>query len=156
MKRCPNCNKEFKNGNYCTTCGIPLVEDQITYDIFGDPIEYKAQTKNVVLSQNNNAILEDTDNLIEGTEGKNNFKTFSKFISLISIGSLFIPLFGQIISIVAMVLNITIITNDRDKKHIPYLAISIATLILSIVFFIMLYKSGVIADLANEVANQGA
>ncbi len=153
MKRCPNCNKEFKNGNYCTTCGIPLVEDQITYDIFGDPIVNSEKADVVILDQNNNAILEDTDNLIEG---KDNFKTFSKFISLISIGSLFIPLFGQIIPIIAMVLNISVITNERNKKHIPYLVISIATLILSIVFFILLFKSGVLTDLVNEVANQGA
>lgn len=150
MKRCPNCNKEYMNGNYCTTCGIPLVEATVKYDIFGDPVVYNNETKTEVLDSYNNVILEDTDNLVIR---KNNYKAMSKFITLISIGSLFIPLIGSAISIGALVLNIITIGNDNNKKHIPYFVISLVTLILSIVFIVLLIKSGVLTDLAGEVTN---
>ena len=153
MKRCPNCNKEYVNGNYCTTCGIPLVEAEVKYDIFGDPIIYDNETNTQVLDQYNNVIVQDTDNIVER---KGNMKAISKFLTLISVGSLFIPLIGSAISIVALVLNISVINNNNDKKHIPYFAIALVTLILSIVFFVLLIKSGVLTDLMSETTNQSA
>ena len=155
MKRCPNCNKEFINGNYCTTCGIPLVEDKVEFDIFGDPIyESHKEPEIQVLDANNNVIVADTDNLIERNEGKDNFKTFSKFISLVSIGTLFMPFYGSVISIVALIFNLVVIKNTNNKKHITYFAIALVTLILSIVFLGLLIKTGVLQEVTESVLNE--
>lgn len=153
MKRCPNCNKEYYNGNFCTVCGVRLVENEVKFDIFGDPIsEEKKENKVTILDENGNNIIVESDSLI-AEENKGNIKPISKFMTLISIGALFIPLFGTIIPLVALILNILTIKTTNDKRHIPYFVISLIALILSIIFIALLIKSGVLADLTSDAVN---
>ncbi len=149
MKRCPNCNKEYINGNYCTICGTSLVEDEIKFDIFGDPINQVNEKPTVEIVDENYQIIVESDNFVARDR---NIKAFSKFISLISIGSLFVPLYGSIISLAALIISLVII--KKDNKHLPYFIISLITLILSIIFFALLLRSGVLTDILNQATTE--
>ena len=60
-----------------------------------------------------------------------------------------VPLYGTIFCVVSTIRNIA--TYSKYKKGLPYVIISVITLILSFVFIYLLARFGVLADLFKEV-----
>ena len=144
MKRCPHCNKTYESGNYCTSCGNRLVEIN-EFDIFGDPLytDTKIDNNDSNTINNQELPLESNNFLVEKRENLGSW--FGRFLSILSIGALFAPIFGQAVCIAALLFNI--LGNNDKKRQLPYTIISLITFILSIVFFVLLIKNGVIQDL---------
>ena len=143
MKKCPKCSKEYQYGNYCAICGSRLVEE-VSVDIFGDPL-YESEPKEERHTTTNEITITNPDNIRETP----NIVGISKFLSLISLGTFFVPMFGIVISIAALALSIVSVQKSDSKKQIAYFIISLTTLILSIIFFVLLLKSGVLSDLIS-------
>ena len=147
MKKCPNCLKEFKDSdNYCIYCGTKLVTSEYAeapheeFDIFGERIEPKETI------QNNNINLEPNYDLNKVDFVSNpstvNAPNIWRLIALISIGTLFIPIIGTVVSSLALAFNIMVYSKLKDKK--AYIIISAVTLALSIAFIITLGVVGLL------------
>ena len=150
MKECPRCRRQFEKGNYCTYCGS-LLEEKNDFDIFGDPLYDKPHNSEgsmyqdrVIYGEFNEAVIEEKkDNFIESRLSF--FKSMPVFIALLSIGTMFLPFYGFGISLLGIILNAK--KYSQEKKNLPYLIISIVTIVLNVVFLILLLVSGVLIEL---------
>ncbi len=148
MKYCKNCNKVFKEeAIFCPECGAQL-DKAVEYDIFGEPMEERVR----VNAYNNQyrSSQTSTENIM--VSRKNTQTKTSEIFALISIGTWLIPFYGSIISVFALVQNVN--RYKEDKTRLPYLIISSITLALSIIWIVVVLKTGVLQDMANNVIPQ--
>ena len=147
MKKCPNCLKEFKDSdNFCIYCGTKLVTKEYDeapheeFDIFGERIEPKQTLKDTQVNYEPNYDLNNVDFI--SNKGSVNKANVWRLIALISIGTLFIPIIGTVISSLALSFNIAVYNQLKDKKR--FIVVSAITLALSIVFLIVLAIVGLL------------
>ena len=138
MKYCSNCKKAYQdNASYCGICGSPL--ERIEFDIFGEPMHVSANPNPSATYYNRKPI--DPESRASRTI------MVSEAMALISIGAMFVPLYGSIVCLVAM------ITNGRTvktyKKNVGYLILSIITLIISLYFLYLLVASGTLIEMTS-------
>ena len=141
MKKCPNCLKEFKDSdNYCIYCGTKLVTKEYDeapheeFDIFGERIEPKTSSQENPVNYEPNYDLNKAD--FVSNQSTVNRANIWRLIALVSIGTLFIPVIGTVISSLSLAFNIVVYSKLKDKKG--YIIVSIVTLLLSVAFLIVL------------------
>ena len=155
MKHCNNCGRDYETGKYCKYCGTLLI-DKPEFDIFGDPIERKekpVEQDRVIYDENGWVIAEDSQNL--GSDNLINEKGILKpnklweILSLISIGTAFIPLLGIGFSILVSIFNLLEYRKNKSQK--PFMIIAFVMLAVAVLFTLILFLTGVMKDLITSL-----
>ncbi len=147
MKKCPNCLKEFKDSdNYCIYCGSKLVTKEYDeapheeFDIFGERITTKQATQDTQVNYEPNYDLNKVN--FVGDPSTVNKANIWRLVALVSIGTLFIPIIGTVISSLSLAFNIGVYSKLKNNK--AYIIVSAITLALSIAFIIALALVGLL------------
>ena len=140
MKFCKKCNRVFNDtAVYCPECGEKLTEPA-EYDIFGEPLKEESTPKDdgVVLDRFGNPInkKEDTISTIKDKSGE--------ILALLSVGFFLIPIWGLGECIASIILN----SGEHNRAKRGYLILSIITTILSVVWLVVVLKSGILNEIA--------
>ena len=158
MKHCNNCGRDYETGKYCKYCGALLI-DKIEFDIFGDPIERKekpVEQDRVIYDENGWVIAEDSQNL--GSDNLINKKGILKpnklweILSLISIGTAFIPLIGIGFSILVSIFNALEYRKNKSQK--PFMIIAFVMLAVAVLFTLILFLTGVMKELIVSILEE--
>ena len=149
MKYCNKCNKYYTDSAiYCPDCGSKL-EEQINYDIFGDILESKSADR---YNHQDNVIYDDSKNVISDNSENEQFSTKGKapeILAFLSIFAFFIPIWGTGICVLSTISNAS--NYSKTKKNVGYLIMSIVGIVLSIVFFMLIIKYGILEEMMTEI-----
>jgi len=144
MKYCEKCNKGFTDEKvFCPECGSKLIPPLET-DIFGDPIERK-HNKQVIYDENKNVY----DNKgIKNSPYKDIVDKNYELFSLLSIGFMFMPIYGIILCGISLYKNLN--HYNETKKGFGYLLLTLIALVVSLIFTYLLYKNGILTNVMDS------
>ena len=152
MKFCNKCNKLYEDSLfYCPECGSKL-DSTMNYDIFGDPLNAEQDGKNQDVVQDG-VVYDENKEIIDNKQEKISYRKIfreknAEIFALVTIATMFLPIYGIFISVYAVIANASILS--QEKKNLGYLILSIFTLIFSVVWLILVIKNGIIQEYMIE------